>query len=96
MERSLIKIIKNLNLELTGVGKDSSTQPLARNDNDKNMKIKIDPEKRIGWGIRGHRAGKFKMNDETNKAEVIKPITDSEETIKMGAESCPTAAIIIE
>ncbi|MBI4992772.1 MAG: ferredoxin [Candidatus Magasanikbacteria bacterium] len=61
------------------------------------MKINIDQEKCIGCGTCVAIApNTFRMNDETNKAEVINPPGDSEEIIKMGVESCPTAAIVIE
>ena len=70
---------------------------LMCNTSKNTMEIKIDPDKCIGCGTCAAIApGSFKMNDETNKAEVINPVTDSEETTKMGAESCPTAAIVIE
>lgn len=61
------------------------------------MVIKIDPDKCIGCGTCVAMApNTFRMNDATNKAEVINPPGDDEETIKMGVESCPTAAITIE
>ena len=58
------------------------------------MEIKIDPDKCIGCGTCVAIAPKtFRMNDATNKAEVVNPPWDDDETIKMGAESCPTVAI---
>jgi len=60
------------------------------------MDIKIDLEKCIGCGSCVAIApGTFKMNDDF-KAEVLDEITDSEETSKMGVESCPTQAITVE
>ncbi len=61
------------------------------------MKVIIEEEKCIGCGTCPAVApGTFKMNDETNKAEVIEPTEDGEDTIKMAVESCPTVAIKVE
>ena len=61
------------------------------------MKPVIDEEKCIGCGTCPAVApGTFKMNDDTNKAEIIDPITDNEEAIKLGVDSCPTEAIVLE
>lgn len=61
------------------------------------MNIVIEAEKCIGCGTCPALAPKsFKMNDETNKAEVINPPGDDENTVKMAADSCPTAAISVE
>lgn len=58
------------------------------------MQIKIDPEKCISCGTCAAIApASFKMNDETNKAELVNPPGDSEETVKMAVEGCPTGAI---
>ena len=60
------------------------------------MKIKIDRDKCIGCGsCMAMAPGTFEMDDE-NKAIVKADITDDVETSKMGADSCPTGAIIIE
>ncbi|MBI5222244.1 MAG: ferredoxin [Candidatus Magasanikbacteria bacterium] len=61
------------------------------------MQCKIDPNKCIGCGTCAAIApASFKMNDETNKADAVNPPGDSEETVKMAVESCPTVAIVVE
>ncbi len=60
------------------------------------MNTHIDSSKCIGCGTCPALAPKsFKMNDETNKAEVINPPGDDENTVKMAVDSCPTAAITV-
>lgn len=57
--------------------------------------IRIDPDKCIGCGSCAAIApGAFEMNDDF-KAKVLDVVTDNEETVKMGAESCPTQAITL-
>jgi len=60
------------------------------------MAIKIDREKCIGCGTcPAVCPNVFKM-DEENKAIVFDEKGDSEENIKMAADSCPTQAISVK
>ncbi len=61
------------------------------------MKCTVNPELCIGCGTCPAVApNSFAMNDETNKAEAINPSGDTDETVKMAVDSCPTGAISIE
>jgi ferredoxin len=59
------------------------------------LKICVDLEECIGDGLCAQEApGTFEMNDE-DKAVVLDPPTDDEETILEAAAACPTDAITV-
>ena len=61
------------------------------------MKCSVNQELCIGCGTCPAVApNSFAMNDDTNKAEAINPPADTDETVKMAVDSCPTAAISCE
>lgn len=59
-------------------------------------KIQIDEETCIGCGTCAVIApGTFRMNEKTNKAEVIVPSTDEESTIQEAIDCCAVSAITV-
>lgn len=60
------------------------------------MRITIDRDRCMGSGSCGFYAPATFDLDDALKAVVVDPAGDSEERIRMAAESCPTNAITIE